>query len=372
VSGFDVLRFDKRGVSGRSPSGFVGDIEAVWPGMRPLRLGHGIDAVSGATARPWIDSNAWYVRLARTLFEPDALWLTFEPPDTGQTVAEAAYVQAIADTGIFGARWAVSLDPHLRTGLLDRRPLALETWAGIGRGLAFFERHRAWTSYRPEGQLGVVSDFAGANEFPSFEVLNLLARQSSAYRVLEKSRALRTPLEGLDSVLYVDEAPPERELVERLYAFAEEGGVLITPPGWEARGQRDDEVGIRRFRVFRHGRGRVAVAREPAADPQVLAEDAQLLTSHRHDRVRVFNLGTGQFHCATRDDGQAGVVHAFDFPTPYRRGAVTVWFRHPWAAARAWTVGAPDAAPAERAAVEDGVEFHLPPVPVYSALEVSA
>ena len=372
VSGLDVLRFEGRGFGDRVPSDFVGDLEALWPGTRPLKRGPGVDAMSGATARPWVDSNAWYVRLVRTLLEPRALWLAFDPPDTGSVVAEAAYLQAIADTEVYGARWMVSLDPHLRASLLDRNSPALETWAGIARSLAFFERHRAWASYRPEGQLGVVSDFAGANEFQSFEVLNLLARQSSLYRIVEKRRALLTPLEGLDSVLYVDEAPPARDLVEKLRAFAEAGGTLITPPGWEERGEREEEAGIPRYRVFRHGRGRIAVALEVAADPQALAEDAQLLTSHRHDRVRVFNLGTGTYHCVTGEDGRSGVLHAFDFPTPYRRGPVTVWFRHPWAEGRAWTVGAPEAAPVERAAVEHGVEFHLPPVPVYSALEVSA
>jgi hypothetical protein len=340
--------------------------------MRPLKLEQGIDAVSGATARPWIDSNAWYVRLARALLEPRAVWLAFDPPDTGPGVTDEAYAHAIADTGVYGARWVVSLDPHLRIGLLDQSAAAGETWAAVGRSLAFFEKHRSWAAWLPEAQLGVVSDFAGANEFQSFEVLNLLARQSSLYRVLEKRRALRAPLEGLDAVLYVDEAPPGGDLVRKLYAFAEKGGTLITPPGWEERGQPDDAVGIRRFRVFRHGLGRVAVAREPAADPQVLAEDAQLLASHRHDRVRVFNLGVGHFHCARRGDGRAGVLHAFAFPTPYRRGAVTAWFRHPWREAHVWTVSTEEAAPAERTAVERGVEFHLPPAPVYSALEVSS
>jgi hypothetical protein len=328
--------------------------------------------MSGATQRPWVDSNAWYVRLARTLLAPKAMWLAFDPPDTGSALADAAYLQAIADTAVYGARWVVSLDPHLRTDLLDRKPPALETWAGIGRGLAFFEKHREWASYRPEGQIGVVSDFAGANEFQSFEVLNLLARQSSLYRIVEKSHAVRASLEGLDSVLYVDEAPPEGELLERLHAFARAGGTLITPPGWEERVAPEEEAGIPRYRVFRHGRGRVAVAREAASDPLLLAEDARLLTSHRYDRVRVFNLGTGTFHFVTREDGRSGVLHAFDFPTSYRRGPLTVWFRHRWAAARVFTAGAPGPAPAERTPAQPGVEFHLPPVPVYSALEVSA
>jgi hypothetical protein len=371
VAGFDVLRFRKRGFDEASRSPFLGDAEAVWPGMRPLKLEKGIDAVSGATGRPWLDSNAWYVRLARSLLEPKVLWLSFDPPDTEEPVPADSYLQAIADTEVGGARWVVSLDPSLRLGLSEGRAPARETWARISRGLAFFRKHAAWASCLPVGQIGVVSDYAGANEFLSFELVNLLARRSALYRVLEKGRAPETPFEGLDAVLYVDEIPPERELVRKLYAFAEGGGTLITPPAWEERGVPDEGVGVPRFRVHRYGRGRLAVAREAFADPDLLAEDAELLTSHRHDRVRVFNLGTGQFHYATSGDGRQGVLHALAFPTPYPRGQMTVWFRHPWTGARVWMVGSEDGAPAGRTTVDDGVEFHLPSVPVYCALEMS-
>ena len=371
VPGGSVLRFRERGLSDRSPADFLGVASTVWPGAS-ASLPTGADAASGPTGPPWLDSNAWYVRLARSLVDPKVLWLAFDPPDLGQPVSAASYLQAIADTEVCGARWVVSLDPHLRLGLLDRRASALETWAGIGRSLAFFGKHRAWTGYLPAGQLGVVSAYGGADEFLSFEVLNLLARQSCLYRILEKSRALETPLVGLDAVLYVDEAPPAGDLARKLYAFAEEGGTLITPPGWEERGVHDGDSWLARFRVFRYGRGRLAVSRDALGDPYLLAEDAQLLMSHRRDRVRLFNAGTAQFHHATSADGRSGVLHALVFPMIYPRSAMTAWFLNRWANARVFMVETAEPTPAERAEVEPGVEFHLPPVPVYCALEVSA
>jgi hypothetical protein len=371
VPGLDVLRFRERGLGDRSPSDFLGVASTVWPGAS-ASLPTGVDAASGPTGAPWLDSNAWYVRLARHLVDPKVLWLTFDPPDLGQPVAAASYLQAIADTEVCGARWVLALDPHLRLGLLDRRASALETWAGIGRTLAFFGKHRAWASYLPVGQLGVVSAYGGADEFLSFEVLNLLARQSSLYRILEKGRALGAPFDGLDAVLYADPSPPRADLVRKLYAFAERGGTLITPPGWEERGVRDDDAWLPRFRVLRYGHGRLAVAREELADPYLLAGDAQLLMSHRRDRVRLFNAGTAQFHHATSGDGRSGVLHALLFPTPYPRMPMTAWFRHRWAQARVFMVDADEPAPAGRIQVETGVEFHLPPVPLYCALEVSA
>lgn len=70
--------------------GALRDADAVWPGMRPMKTGRDVDAVSGATSRPWIDSNAWYVRLARALMAPRAVWLAFDPPDTGRAMLQAA------------------------------------------------------------------------------------------------------------------------------------------------------------------------------------------------------------------------------------------------------------------------------------------
>jgi hypothetical protein len=370
VEGTDVLRFRKRGVASLPPSGFLGDAEAAWPGMRPLVRTKDVDAMSGATSRPWIDSNAWYGRLARSLLAPKTLWLAFEPPDTGPPLGADAYLQAIADTEIAGARWVVSLDPSLRDGLTEGRPQARETWSRIARALAFFEAHRAWRTWAPVGQIGVVSDYAGENEFMAFEVVNLLARRGGLFRVLPAGRAETEPLDGLDSVLCVDAKPPAPALARRLYAFAESGGTLVTPPGWAVRGAPDHGATFPRFHLYRCGRGRLAVAREDFGDPDLLAEDVQLLTSHRRDRVRVFNLGFGQFHYATSADGRTGVLHTVAFPMPYPRGEMAAWFRKPWAAGRVLSVGSE--APAKRATIDGGVEFHLSAPPVYTALEVTA
>jgi len=367
--GASVLRFRGRSLGDRAPSDFLGVTGLVWPGIRVTQE-RGADASTGPTGPPWLDSNAWYVRLAKGLVNPKTLWLALDPPELGQPVAEGAYVQAIADTAIFGARWLVSLDPHLRVGLSRRATPAYATWYGIASALAFFELHRDWRSYVPAGQLGVVSDYAGANEFLSFEVLNLLARQGSLYRIVDKRGALAASFEGLDAVLYVDAEPPEKELGRKLDAFVDDGGTLITPPGWAERGVPDASAWLPRFRVFRIGRGRLAISRAELQDPYLLADDAQLLMSHRHDRLRVFNPGTAQFHYAASGDGRAGILHALRFDTPDRRQPLTVWFDRPWARARAWTVGGADAGVVERVPAERGVEFTMTPRPSYSALEL--
>jgi hypothetical protein len=377
LEGESVLRFRKRDVAGLTtaslgPAGFLGDAEAVWPGMRPQKREADVDAVSGATARPWLDSNAWYVRLARGLASPRVVWLAFEPADEGPAPTADAYLQALADTEAGGARWLVSLDRSLRAGLAEGRAPERGTWERIGRGLDFFRRHSAWRGYRPVGQIGVVSDFSGANEFLSHELLNLLSRRSALFRAIRSDATASLDLDGLDAVLYVDEGAPAKEIASVLDAFVERGGTLIAPPGWKTSGVPDASVDNPRFQVFRLGQGRVAVARAAVDDPDRLAEDAELLVSHRHDRVRVYNLGVSQHHYSTSADGRSGVLHVLAYPTPYPRQAVTAWFREPWASARDWRIEAKDASPLAGKAAGGGVEFHVPAVPAYCALEVSS
>jgi hypothetical protein len=365
-----VLRFRDQWLADRSPSDFVGAFGPAWPGLRVTTSGD-VDAETGPTGPPWLNSNAWYVRLARALVQPKTLWLAFEPPEIGQPVAAVSYAQAVADSAIHGGRWLVSLDQRLRVALAADTASARATCAALAQSLAFFEAHRAWAGYDAVGQLGVVSDYAGPHAFLAFEVLNLLARQGSLARIVETRRVHEaTSLEGLDAVLYVDAAPPDRDVARKLYAFAEAGGALITPPGREERGAPSEGPWLPGFRLLRHGAGRLAVAREDFADPYRLAEDAQLVMSHRHDRLRIFNPGTSQSHYLASGDGRAGVLHTLSYQAPGARTPTGVWFRRAWKEGQAWSLDGARPVPAARSVAEPGVEFQPPPVSVYSALEL--
>ena len=113
LDGFPVLRFGEPSVADRSPRPFLGVSGLPWPGLK-VNLDDDTDASSGPTGPPWIDSNAWFVRLARELIRPETTWLSFEPPEDGLRDPGAAYVQAVADAEVYGARWVVSLDAGVR------------------------------------------------------------------------------------------------------------------------------------------------------------------------------------------------------------------------------------------------------------------
>ena len=101
------------------------------------------------------------------------------------------------------------------------------------------------------------------------------------------------------------------------------------------------------------------------------AEDAQVVMSHRHDQLRVFNPGTTQPHYAVSQDGRSGVLHAVVHEAPNARTPMSVWFRRAWAGARAWSLDRAEPLPLERASADAGVLFEPPPTPIYFALELS-
>lgn len=367
LEGFPVLRFGEPSAADCSPRSFLGVTGLPWPGLK-LDETTSADAVTGPTGPPWIDSNAWFVRLARELIRTETIWLSYEPPAEGLLDPGPAYVQAIADAEVYGARWVVSLDAASRLDVARGRAPGQETWTQIVKAVEFFEARRGWARYRPAGLLGVVSDFTGPNEFMSFEVLNLLSRYSRFYRAIPRRQdqtlaATGAVFEDLEALIYMDEGSPGDDVARRLYAFAEAGGTLITPPGWEERGEPLPFSSFSRFNLSRYGQGRVAVAREEPSDPYRLAEDAQALMGHRHDLVRVFNPGTGRFTYSRSEDGHSAVLHLFPYSRYSFETHVSVWFREPWRSAATWEVGAGGPAPAERRVTETGVEFLLPPEP---------
>ena len=199
----------------------------VWPGVQGATGGS--DATAGPTGLPWLDTNGWFIQLARARFAGQ-VWTMYDPPGKGVVILPQRYAIAISDSEAAGGRWLVSLDPSLRAGLTDGNAAAREAWAAIANTLSFFERHREWKAYRPLGVVGVVSDFRGDNFELSGEILNLMARRDLPFRVIWKSQAVAQPFDGLKALVYADSEQPPAELHRKMLTFVEQGGLLITGP----------------------------------------------------------------------------------------------------------------------------------------------
>ena len=354
----------------RAHSPIVATAEGVWPSVKASRSGDD-STDAGPTGLPWIDSNAWFARLARVLAPEKNVWFVIEPPKPATVGNANPYLVAIADAQMCGARWVVSLDARLSDGLASGNAPSQAAWRRIANGLGFFERHKEWRAYLPSGVLAVVSDFEGDNEFLAGEALNLLGRRHLPYRILPKADS--HPLEGFRAVLYPDRHPPDAGLRDRILGFVRAGGLLIGPPALRAlaAGGKPADSASPRFLVSILGKGRIAVAKEEASDPWVLAADTHLLLSRRNDPFRIWNSGAiGTDYRYSRDNRRAvlQIVNYSGGPASF----LSIRFERSYRRGRLWTLEGNSPREAPMVAGQNWTEFHLPAFFVYAALELEA
>lgn len=347
--------------------------DLVWPRMKMSPRGQRDDSQTGPTGAPWIDSNSWVARLAAVRAPGKPVWLSFEPSPKDPAPEEAGYTIAIADSAAPGARWIVSLDESLVKGLPAGDAEALKQWRAILAALSFFEQHRDWSAWEPWGPIGILSTFAGKDEYLGQEVLNLAARRNLLYRVLDRSIPASQKVEGLRAVLYVDNDPPNPQLKERLTAFARAGGLLIVPRALNAQfpAARPLRCPVAGYELGSFGKGTLAAGTADWDDPFFLAADVHSLVSRRNDPVRLFNGRSLWAHYSVPGSGGAALLQLVSF-TSRPNGSVSVASEHPWRSATMYAVGSETPTVLEPRKVDGLTEFNLPPLSYYAAVEFRA
>jgi hypothetical protein len=344
------------------PNGVV-EIEGLWPGIRTSRFGAADTTGSGPTGEPWINTNTWLIRLAAARNPGKALWCRTSAGGAG--ISAQPYVLSIADAALAGGRWVIALEDELAAGIANADPACLEVWRRIAAASRFFADNRSWSGYTPEAALGVFSTFSHSSEQ---EVLNLIARSGQQYRVLLRGAA-SPDLAGLRAVLFPDKEPPSAPDRATLRAFVSEGGLLIAGPEWgtvsgAARQPRDHP----RFSLYTLGKGTVAVAKNPLADPYLLANDCTILMSHRFDLLRFWNGGALQA-CRSSMDANSLVQVLFYATQPPVDSSL--WVAGNFSEARLRTFDAPDPRSLKIESRRDGIEIQLPGAMRYAAIELS-
>jgi hypothetical protein len=353
----------------RDPASGVQVVNGEWPGIRTGPERGGVS--SGPTGAPWIDSNGWLVRLALARRPDRTVWVTADAPKSGAVVPLSRHLVALADGAAHGGRWVVSLDQGMAEGLAAANPQFTGDWKKLMCAIAFFQEHEEWSEWPVHALLAVVSSFSGEQEFFSHEVLNLTARTNVSYRILEKDGLRPEALVGLRAVVYPDSDPPSAELRQMVLGFAATGGLLITGPKWgKAPGTRAQEDSHPRYAILKFGKGAIAVAYKDPDDPYEVAQDAQVLLSHRYDLVRFYNgFGMGSYFTLSPDGGRA-LVHAINYAGGAGSDPVSVRIAGRFRSARLWSPGSVEAKRLEMRAQKDAVEVHLPPLAVYGGIEL--
>jgi hypothetical protein len=341
----------------------------VWPRIK-MSAKATAEIEAGPTGAPWIDSNTWVARLAAVRAPHRPVWLSFEPAKDDPVPGEAEYSIAIADSAASGARWIVSLDESLRKGLPIGNAYAGKIWRSILSALAFFEKHRDWNSWDRSGPVGILSSYAGNDQFMGQELLNLAARRNLLYRVLDRLTPNSQKLDGLRAVLYLDSDMPNAELKAKLDEFARAGGLLIVPRSVAAQfvGEKSVPCQVAGYDVRSFGRGRVAASTRDWDDPFFLAADLHNLVGRRNDPVLLFNGQSLWEHYSTPAGGRAALLQLVSF-TSRPKESVSMIPARPWRSAAFYTLGSATPATLEPVRVQGRPEFHLPAFSYYGALE---
>ena len=328
LGGLPFVKLDAK----RPPEGVTLQ-EGVWPRVvGATKEG----ATSGATGGPWVDSNAWVVRLAQAMEPGKLVWLTHTPPGDKEVVPLDSFVKPITEAEAFGAHWVIALDRFFAGELAKRGEKAMAQWRRMMAAARFSEARRGRRAWEPVASLAVVSTFDGDDKLLSEEFLNLAPRRHLAYRVLRAADIAAASFARQKAVLYLENTPPQGATRTKLLEFAQAGGLLIAP-----RGTVDSpaERKLAEHNLHRHGKGRVAMPLQKWEDPFLLPDQVHVLVGHREDAMQVWNGASMDTHYVASPKEDQAMVHL----VPYASGRtlpITINFRKTYRRVRvdhAWT-----------------------------------
>lgn len=347
-------------------------VKGEWPGVR-MAAGQG-DASAGPTGAPWIDSNGWLVRLTRARKPGSPVWVAADAPKGNEIVPLSRHLVAVADSAAHGGCWVVTLDKDLAEGLAARKPELVNGWRKLMGAIGFFQSHSEWSAWPADAVLAVVSSFAGDDEFFSHELLNLTARTNVSYSIIFSGAVRPEALRGLRAVVYPDAGPPPAPVRQVLQGFVEGGGLLIAGPQWGSvpGAPAAQESPIPRYQIRGFGKGRIAMAYKQPDDPYQVAQDAQILLSHRYDLVRFFNGFLLGSYSTVSPDGKRRLEHVINYAGGAGDDPPTARIAGRFRSAKLWSFDRTDARPLELVPARDSVEVHLPQFDVYGGVELEA
>jgi hypothetical protein len=382
-AGIPVIPWNKAAkLKSAANSPVIGISDGVWPGI-PQPSGQG----GGPTNLPWVDSNGAPLLIARLLAPDKTVWVGFDPPappttpppqpqpgrppqQTGNSAE--AYVLAVADPASYGAKWVISLDDQLRADLTARKPAAMDTWKKVIHTMVFFDQRKQARTFRPDGPLAILSNFAGPDYDAGEEAINLFPRIRQPFRVIARSQAAAASFTGLQAIYYVDRDAPDAALRQKLIAFAQGGGTVFVPSTWpNPEGTPVPAEPYLLFKVRSLGKGRLAVCKDEAPDPYDVVADIQNIISHRNDILRLYNAPSMNFLYETAAPGKQGVIHLLNYSRRPGSDGPLFYVKEPHKSAR--LVSPEMASPTDLAFAPQeagGSELFLPKLSVYGAIEL--
>lgn len=323
-----------------SSAPFLATDQAVWPGIN-TKDDEQTAMPSGA---PWIDTNAGFLRFARTL-TAKPIWLA-NPPPVGTILPVERYLQAIADAATHGARWVVTLDGDFAKRLLARDFKALKDWDRLQAQLRFHEERREWRFHASAGKLAVIHGVA-EGALLSGGTLDMISSKHTPFRVVPAGRLDIAGLNGADTA--IDFA---RQSTATLVEFTRRGGTLLSAaPGWKMPAPKPNQVTLDKADVEKL---------------DAIWKEVNAVTGRKNFGVRLFNVSSMLSNFTVSTGGRQLVLQLANYSN-YSAEDITA---HLLSGIVKATLFAPDAAPVPLTLfpTDDGTGVEIPRVGVVAAI----
>ncbi len=266
--------------------------QGVWPGIRSSQ-----DAVIAApTGAPWIDTNTGFLRYARVSTQ-SALWIANRVPAKTHPLT-TAYLAAIADAGMTGARWVLDFDDELVNGLEKRDKSALREWAQIVQHVKFYEDHKEWRQFSIRSTLSMVED-PRSGALVSGGLVDMMATKHTPVRPVPETSLDRAALVHSTMVVNVDPELLDANQKLVLKSFAQAGGTLFTgPPGWRFPALQKDQI---------------TLDKQDLEKLNGIWTELKEVTGRTNLGARLFNVGSMLSNLLESPDGNEVVLHLVNY-----------------------------------------------------------
>ncbi|HTB10474.1 MAG TPA: hypothetical protein VK752_02830 [Bryobacteraceae bacterium] len=210
--------------------------QGMWPGIRAEQDG----LIAAPTGAPWIDTNTGFLRYAR-VSTPAAIWIGERVPAKAHPLV-TAYLAAIGDAGMTGARWVLDFDEEFARGLAKGDPAALKNWALIVQHVKFYEDHKEWRTFAMRSTLALV-EAPESGALISGGVLDMMATKHTPVTPIPARTLDGKSLVHSKMAVNVDPELLSANQKEALKTFTRAGGTLLTgPPGWRFPSLEPDQI----------------------------------------------------------------------------------------------------------------------------------
>lgn len=319
--------------------------QGMWPGIRADQGG----LIAAPTGSPWIDTNTGFLRYARVSTNA-AIWIANRVPPKLHA-GPLAYLSAIGDAGMAGARWVLDFDEDFAQGLEKGDPAALKKWAAIVEHVKFYEDHKEWRAYPMRSTLALVEDPADG-ALISGGVLDMMATKHTPVTPVPAKKLDKNSLVRSKMAVNVDPELLTDHQKEALKAFTRAGGTLLTgPPGWKFPSLQPDQITLDKKDL------------ETLDD---IWKELNTLTGRENLGARLFNVGSMLSNLLESPDSKRVVLHLVNY-SDYPVADITV---HVLGKFKKATLLRPDAAPRalETYDVEEGTGIDVPALGALGAL----